>query len=98
MNSCCLFAAALLFYSAAVKKAQSNNNATFTAAQASAGGNAYAQSCASCHGPNNDDGEFAPPLRGTAFLQKYAGKPVSELIDYITSRMPPGTPGSLGAR
>jgi len=97
MNRCCLIAAALLVYSATVTKAQSNNNAAFTAAQASAGGSAYAQSCASCHGPNTDDGEFAPPLRGTAFLQKYAGKPVGQLIDYITSRMPPGNPGGLGA-
>ena len=30
-------------------------------------------------------------------MQKYAGKPVSELIGYMTSKMPPGNPGSLGA-
>lgn len=64
--------------------------------QASAGRVAYAQSCASCHGPNTDDGEFAPPLKGAAFMQKFAGKPASELISYITSKMPPGNPGSLG--
>lgn len=72
MNRCCLLAAALFFYGATITKAQSNNNATFTAAQARAGGSAYAQSCASCHGANTDDGEFAPPLKGTAFLQKGA--------------------------
>ena len=76
-------------------RAQSNNNATFTAAQASAGANAYSQNCASCHGSNTDDGEFAPSLKGTAFIQKYAGKPVGELIDYMTSRMPPGNPGGV---
>jgi hypothetical protein len=30
-------------------------------------------------------------------MQKYAGKPVSELIGYVTSKMPPGAPGRLGA-
>ncbi len=50
-----------------------------------------------CHGQNTDDGEFAPPLKGTAFLQKYAGKPVGELTKYMNSRMPPASPGTLGA-
>ncbi len=77
--------------------AQSNNTATYTAAQAIAGRTAYSQNCASCHGPNTDDGEFAPPLRGAAFMQNYAGKPVGELINYMIGRMPPGKPGSLGA-
>lgn len=77
--------------------AQSTSNATYTAEQASAGRTAYSQSCASCHGPNIDDGEFAPPLKGAAFMQKYGGKPVSELITYITSKMPPSNPGRLGA-
>src|SRR5581483_2974405 len=48
-----------------------------------------------CHGPNTDDGEFAPPLKGAAFVQKYGGKPASELIKYIAGKMPPGNPGSL---
>ncbi|MBZ5576211.1 MAG: PQQ-binding-like beta-propeller repeat protein [Acidobacteriia bacterium] len=77
--------------------AQSNNNATYTAIQASAGRTAYSQACASCHGLNTDDGEFAPPLKGAAFTQKYAGQPVSELISYIIGKMPPGNPGSLSA-
>jgi mono/diheme cytochrome c family protein len=55
------------------------------------------QSCASCHGPNIDDGEFAPSLKGAAFRQKYASQPVSALIGYISGKMPPGNPGSLGA-
>jgi alcohol dehydrogenase (cytochrome c) len=77
--------------------AQSNNYATYAAAQASVGSTAYSQSCASCHGPNTDDGEFAPPLKGAAFVQKYGGRPISELIGYMTTKMPPGNPGSLGA-
>ena len=92
-----LFAAAVLAsQSLQLLHAQSNNVATYTAAQANAGRTAYSQSCASCHGPNIDDGEFAPPLKGSAFTQKHAGKPVGELIDYISTKMPPGNPGTLG--
>lgn len=80
-----------------VLNAQSNNFAAGTAAQASAGRTEYSQSCASCHGPNIDDGEFAPPLKGAAFVQKYGGRPIGELIGYMTGKMPPANPGSLGA-
>ncbi len=73
--------------------AQSDKTATYTAAQAIAGRTAYSQNCASCHGPNTDDGEFAPPLKGTAFMQNYAGKPVGELINYMIGRMPPAQSG-----
>jgi alcohol dehydrogenase (cytochrome c) len=76
--------------------AQASENATWTAAQADNGKTVYSQNCASCHGPNTDDGEFAPPLKGAAFQQKYGGKPINELISYMTRSMPPGNPGSLG--
>jgi alcohol dehydrogenase (cytochrome c) len=68
----------------------------FTSAQAAAGKSAYAQNCASCHGASIDDGEFAPPLRGAAFLGKYAGKPAADLFTYVSTKMPPGNPGSVG--
>jgi alcohol dehydrogenase (cytochrome c) len=67
----------------------------FTSAQAEAGKTAYAQNCASCHGANVDDGEFAPPLRGADFLRKYSGKPATELFNFTTSKMPPGNPGGI---
>jgi alcohol dehydrogenase (cytochrome c) len=68
----------------------------FTSAQATAGKAAYAQNCASCHGANVDDGEFAPALRGPGFIGKYAGKPAADLFTYASTKMPPGNPGSLG--
>jgi alcohol dehydrogenase (cytochrome c) len=71
-------------------------NATYTAAQAAAGQTAFASNCGSCHGPNLDDGEFAPPLRGGSFLQKWGGKPLSEVFNYTTSKMPPDRPNGLG--
>jgi alcohol dehydrogenase (cytochrome c) len=76
--------------------AQSVKIATYTVAQAIAGRTAYSRNCASCHGPNTDDGEFAPPLRGAGFMQNYADKPVGELINYMIGKMPPANPGTLG--
>jgi alcohol dehydrogenase (cytochrome c) len=69
---------------------------TFTPAQAAQGKTAYAQNCASCHGANLDDGEFAPPLKGAAFRQNWGGKTADTLFTFITTRMPPIGPGSLG--
>jgi alcohol dehydrogenase (cytochrome c) len=69
--------------------------ALFTSAQAAAGKAAYEQNCANCHGANVDDGNTAPPLRGAAFLAKYAGKPAADLFTYVSTKMPAGNPGSL---
>ncbi|HWC95716.1 MAG TPA: PQQ-binding-like beta-propeller repeat protein [Candidatus Sulfopaludibacter sp.] len=68
--------------------------ALFTSAQAVAGKAAYERNCAGCHGPNVDDGNSAPPLRGAAFLGKYAGKPAADLFTYVSTKMPPANPGS----
>ncbi len=70
-------------------------DALFTSAQAVAGKTAYERNCASCHGANVDDGNSAPPLRGAAFLGKYGGKPAADLFTYVSTKMPPGNPGSI---
>ena len=72
-------------------------DALFTSAQAIAGKAAYQRNCASCHGASVDDGSSAPPLRGAAFLGKYAGKPAADLFTYVSTKMPAGSPGSLGS-
>ena len=69
-------------------------DALFTSAQAVAGKAAYERNCAGCHGPNVDDGS-APPLRGAAFLGKYGGKPAADLFTFVSTKMPPGNPGSI---
>ncbi len=69
----------------------------FTAAQADEGKTTYARSCASCHGPHLDDGEFAPPLVGAPFNANWGGKTTDTLFNYMTSKMPPSNPGGLGA-
>jgi alcohol dehydrogenase (cytochrome c) len=70
----------------------------FTAAQAAAGKTAYDRDCAGCHGRNLDNGQFAPALRGQAFNRAWAGRTVAELFTYVSLRMPPAAPNSLGAR
>jgi alcohol dehydrogenase (cytochrome c) len=68
----------------------------FTAAQAAKGKAAYAVSCASCHGPRLDDGEFGTPLAGTYFRQQWGGKSADALFTYMSTKMPPSKPGELG--
>lgn len=68
----------------------------YTADQAAQGKAAYRQNCAGCHGDNLDDGEFAPPLVGPGFSQKWGGKTVAALFTTTSSKMPPSSPGSLG--
>jgi alcohol dehydrogenase (cytochrome c) len=86
-----LFASALIAWQAQAPQIP------FTAAQADQGKALYDRSCAECHGERLDNGEFAPPLRGAKFGGNWAGKPVEDLLSYIGTRMPPSSPGSLGA-
>jgi len=65
------------------------------AAQVQSGRTAYAQACASCHGENLTNGQFAPALKGPEFLAKWGEQPASELYEYIHRSMPPGQAGAL---
>jgi PQQ-dependent dehydrogenase (methanol/ethanol family) len=75
--------------------AQALATPNFTDAQATQGKAIYDRSCASCHGANLDDGEFAPPLKGVDFRLRWGGKPLDGLFAEM-HRMPPAAPGSLG--
>jgi alcohol dehydrogenase (cytochrome c) len=75
---------------------QAQTQGSFTAAQATEGQSGYAQNCAGCHGSSLDDGEFAPPLKGTAFTAQWGGKSVRDLYDYLRTKMPPSNAGGLG--
>jgi alcohol dehydrogenase (cytochrome c) len=72
------------------------NIATFTADQAALGKAAYAKHCASCHGQELSGGEFASSLRGASFSQNWGGKTAEALFTYISTKMPPASPGALG--
>src|SRR5580698_1802084 len=76
---------------------QAQTQGSFTAAQAAEGQSGYTQNCAGCHGSSLDDGEFAPPLKGTAFTAQWGGKSVGDLYDYLHTKMPPRNAGGLGA-
>jgi S-disulfanyl-L-cysteine oxidoreductase SoxD len=69
---------------------------SFTQEQVANGHAEYTTSCVDCHGPNLDDGEFGgPPLKGDAFRAKWFGHPVSALLGFTHSAMPPDAPGRL---
>ena len=68
---------------------------TFTLDQAEAGEPLYARNCASCHGENLDDGQFAPPLIANAFGVAWGGRSVFDLLEFVETRMPLASPGGL---
>lgn len=78
-----------------VVSGQQIQSATFTAEQATAGKLAYDQHCATCHGSNLDDGQFAPPLKGEQFQTSWSGGTIDLLLRKLTT-MPPGEPSRLG--
>jgi hypothetical protein len=53
---------------------------------------AYGQSCAGCHALAP---EGKAPLVGDAFWKSFAQKNVGELLEFVSTYMPNGTPGSL---
>ncbi len=71
---------------------QSIATATFTPAQAAAGQQIYANSCASCHSPDLRGGNEAPPLAGVNFMNVWRERSVSQFSELIQRAMPPGGP------
>ena len=69
-----------------------------TAEQANRGKVVYDDNCASCHGTNLDNGQFGPPLRGSAFKMHWEHQSANALFTYIAAKMPPAAPGGLGDR
>jgi alcohol dehydrogenase (cytochrome c) len=70
----------------------------FTEPQATRGQAAYAESCALCHGPHLNDGQFGPPVKGAAFKARWHDQLPEALWASIIRRMPPASPGSLDSR
>ena len=64
------------------------------AAQQAVDGRAvYQANCASCHRPDLAGSGEAPQLAGSNFMTAWGARPVSELISYMQSAMPPSNPG-----
>lgn len=67
----------------------------FTADQATQGLSLYKTNCASCHGDNLNDGQFAPALKGATFSENWGGHKVDELYSRVTTTMPPDQAGVM---
>lgn len=87
-----LFGAALLAGSATVALAAPP--ALYTADQAKAGSDVYAQNCAMCHGPDLT-GAAGPALVGQAFASAGNKYTVGSIFTEVAQQMPAGQPASL---
>jgi S-disulfanyl-L-cysteine oxidoreductase SoxD len=64
----------------------------YTEAQAARATMTFGQSCAGCHALG---AEGRAPLAGEAFQKSFAQKTVGELLEFVSTYMPNGNPGSL---
>ena len=64
----------------------------YTEAQAARGTTAFGQSCAGCHALA---AEGKAPLAGEPFWKSFAQKTVGDLLEFVRTYMPNGSPGSL---
>jgi hypothetical protein len=64
----------------------------YTEAQAARGATAFGQSCANCHALAT---EGRSPLVGDPFWKSFAQTNVSDLLKFVSTYMPNGSPGSL---
>jgi cytochrome c len=69
----------------------------FTPSQADRGQQAYDRSCAKCHQADlqGDQVTEAPALIGDTFDAHWAGQPIKELVEKVSTKMPADMPGSL---
>jgi alcohol dehydrogenase (cytochrome c) len=93
---CAAAAACVLAVAGEAQSLFDSGSVGFTKPQAVRGKSAYGERCASCHGPNLDDGQFAGPLKGAAFKAHWHDQPPNALWSLIVKRMPPANPGGLG--
>ena len=69
----------------------------YTSEQAQQGKAVYQQSCELCHGVNLNDGS-SPPITGDLFYSIWGGRSVGELLQYLETEMPTGSPGALDSK
>jgi alcohol dehydrogenase (cytochrome c) len=95
---CAAVAACALSGAASAQSLFDSGNVGFTELQATRGQAAYTANCAACHGPNLNDGQFAPAVKGAPFRAHWHDQSPEALRELLTRRMPPASPGSLGSR
>jgi mono/diheme cytochrome c family protein len=93
--------ASLLFLASAAASlatAQTSNpprtvwDGVYTESQAARGTTAFGQNCAGCHTLAT---EGKSPLAGEPFWKSFSQRTVGDLLDYVSTNMPNGRPGSL---
>lgn len=67
----------------------------YTTAQADAGLNVYRRQCSVCHRADFSGSFEAPQLAGPNFRNTWGPRPLSELLELISSTMPPDEAGTL---
>jgi uncharacterized protein len=70
----------------------------YTEAQAQRGREVYQRACAVCHLDNLAGDAVSPPLVGRAFMDRFVGSTMHEMVTAIRSSMPQNAPDSLGDR
>lgn len=68
---------------------------SFTQEQADAGRKFYRDTCQVCHGSTLANGQFGTPLKGSLFHDKWQGKSVGELEQFMFEKMPPDKVNTL---
>ena len=89
-----LIVAAILGTSAA--EAASTWDGVYTDSQAQRGMEQYLQHCSLCHSASLQGNNESPPLVGR-FMPDWAGSPLSDLFDYVSTTMPLDRPASLSS-
>jgi mono/diheme cytochrome c family protein len=80
---------------AVAAQAKTQWDGVYTEEQAKRGEPAYAQYCASCHGPDLAGGEMAPGLTGGEFSANWNDLTLGDLFERMRISMPQNAPGSL---
>lgn len=84
----------LVLAGAGTAQARTIWDGAYTEAQADRGHTAYMQNCSRCHGESLMGMFEIPPLVGR-IIPYYSGSNLSVFLDYISTAMPLGRPGSL---
>ena len=87
-------AAVMVLAGAGAAQARTIWDGAYTEAQADRGHTAYMQNCSRCHGESLMGMFEIPPLVGR-IIPYYSGSNLSVFLDYISTAMPLGRPGSL---
>ena len=74
---------------------RTTGDGVYTEAQATRGEKIYADSCASCHGPDLYGGGQTPALAGREFNLDWNDLAMSDLFDRTRGTMPADKPGTL---